>query len=90
MCPLRFTETSANVICRELGFKHAVDWFEISDNKFPGARYFGNRVVLSNVSCEHDDDSFGECDYTVMMGTQCNSWHNNLFLAIVCNPEPGN
>ena len=85
-------ETSASVICKELGFGHAVDWFGLHNDiiGLPGEIY--SNVVISTFICPSSESSSEECVIDVDSNIKCRNTEKgatNPVLAVVCKPSPG-
>ena len=92
-----FSDIAANLICRDLGFVHAIDWVDYVDR---GLRYYrkivsfsyitiGYYMLLSDLHCGGEAENFDDCSYNMTMVTysQISELH---YIILSCNPAPGN
>ena len=91
-----FSDIAANLICRDLGFEHAIDWVDYVDR---GQRYYRKTgyfmnftfeyyMLLSDLHCGDEANTFGDCSYNMTMVNFPNSELHYIILS--CNPAPGN
>ena len=66
VCPDRFTDSNANLICKELGRDKAVDWFGISDQnadlKIDDGK-INTHLRLEEMLCNPDANDVNNCTY---------------------------
>ena len=94
MCSAYVTENSASVICKEMGFDYAVDWFGVYSTILGMPLYFTSNVVISDFRCTSSANTSEECRYKVGKNIKCPSTdsisYQQPILAVVCRPLPGN
>ena len=76
-----FSDNAANLICKELGFQHAVDWIDFLDKDANSFSY----IVLSSLHCGDTVEKFDNCLFNVS-----SKFSSELpFMILSCNPKPG-
>ena len=75
------TDHEASVICKEIGFSLAVDWFKI----VPGEDNVLVNSIMTNLQCQ-DVETFSGCNYTTL---ETLYFKNIEILGLVCTPRPG-
>ena len=91
-----FSDIAANLICRDLGFVHAIDWVDYVDR---GQRYYRRTGYVSNISIEYymllsdlhcggEAETFDDCSYNMTMVHYLSSAVFN-YIILSCNPAPG-
>ena len=82
----KFSDNAANLICKELGFQHAVDWIDIYIPKDDqDLLMLDSYIVLSSLHCGDTVDKFDNCLFNVI------SRNSRVlpFMILSCNPKPG-
>ena len=69
ICGDKFSDQSANVICRELGFRGAENWTS-GEQYWPSIRN-NYEPILFDVDCGRSSFTFGECSYKNESSTNC-------------------
>ena len=61
MCNDYFDDTSATVICKEMGYVGSKSWSSVNKWSFVQRTY---DIVLDDIECRDADGKFEECSYT--------------------------